>query len=349
MNDQQASPTVLVTGASGFLGGWCVVEALERGYEVRASVRNASRERELRTMIEAQRGSSAGMSIVEADLSSDDGWEQAVSGCDYVLHVASPFPPAQPKDPDELIVPAREGTLRVLRASLAAGVRRVVVTSSVAAVRNFAGPLPDRPLTEEDWTDPDLPGLSPYPRSKTIAERAAWELAREQGATERLAVVNPSAILGPALSAHRSSSLQLIERLLAGMPGMPRLSFSVVDVRDVAELHLLAMSAPEAAGERFLAVGPSLWISDMAQILREQLGTGAEKVPRRTFPDALVRLAARFDPALRSFTGDLGKRILLSNDKAKQRLGWEPRPVQETLVDCANSLIAQREPAPAAA
>jgi len=348
MNDQHASPKVLVTGASGFLGGWCVVEALERGYEVRASVRNASRERELRTMIESKRGSSAGMSVVEADLAGDDGWEQAVSGCDYVLHVASPFPSSQPKDPDELIVPAREGTLRVLRAGLAAGVRRVVVTSSVAAVRNFT-PLPDRPLNEEDWTDPDLPGLSPYPRSKTIAERAAWELAREQGASERLAVVNPSAILGPALSEHRSTSLGLVERLLTGMPGMPRLSFSVVDVRDVAELHLLAMASPEGAGERFLAVGPSLWISEMAKILREQLGPEASKVPHRTLPDVLVRLAARFDPGLRSFTSDLGKQIVFSNEKAKQRLGWKPRPVEETLVDCANSLLAQREPAAAAA
>ena len=349
MNDQQASPTVLVTGASGFLGGWCVVEALDRGYQVRASVRNASREQELRETIESKCGSSAGLSVVEADLSSDDGWEQAVSGCDYVLHVASPFPPAQPKDPNELIVPAREGTLRVLRAGLAAGVRRVVVTSSVAAVRNFAGPLPDRPLAEEDWTDPDLPGLSPYSRSKTIAERAAWDLARQQNATDRLAVVNPSAILGPALSGHRSTSLGLVERLLAGMPGMPRLSFSVVDVRDVADLHLLAMSSPEGAGERFLAVGPSLWISEMAEILREQLGPAAAKVPRRTFPDALVRLAARFDPGLRSFTGDLGKRIVYSSEKAEKRLGWKPRPVQETLVECANSLSAEREPTPAAA
>ncbi|HUH79733.1 MAG TPA: NAD-dependent epimerase/dehydratase family protein [Solirubrobacteraceae bacterium] len=348
MNDQQASGAVLITGASGFLGGWCVVEALERGYQVRASVRNASRERELREMIESKRGSSAGLSVVEADLSRDDGWEQAVSGCDYVLHVASPFPAAQPKDPDELIVPAREGTLRVLRAGLAAGVRRVVVTSSVAAVRNFA-PLPDRPLAEEDWTDPDLPNLSPYARSKTIAERAAWELARGQNATDRLAVVNPSAILGPVLSAHRSTSTELVERLLTGMPGMPRLSFSVVDVRDVAELHLLAMASPEAAGERFLAVGPSLWISEMAKILREQLGPAASKVPRRTFPDALVRLAARFDPALRSFTADLGRHLQYSHEKAETRLGWKPRPVQDTLVDCASSLLAQREPAAAAA
>ena len=346
MNDQQASPTVLVTGASGYLGSWCVVQALERGHQVRASVRNDSRGQELRETIESRRGSSEGLAVVEADLASDDGWEDAVRGCDYVLHVASPFPASQPKDPNELIVPAREGTLRVLRAALAAGAERVVVTSSVAAVRNFPGPPPDRPIDEQDWTDPDLPGLSPYSRSKTIAELAAWDLAREQDATERLAVVNPSAILGPLLSPHRSTSVELVERLLKGMPGMPRLSFSVVDVRDVAELHLLAMTAPQAAGERFLAVGPSLWISDMAKILRGRLGAEGEKVPRRTFPDAFVRLAARFDPSLRSFTGDLGKQLQFSHEKAEQRLGWKPRPVADTLVDCATSLLEQRREAP---
>jgi nucleoside-diphosphate-sugar epimerase len=157
-------------------------------------------------------------------------------------------------------------------------------------------------------------------------------------------VINPSAILGPTLSAHHSSSLELVERLLGGMPGMPRLSFSVVDVRDVAELHLLAMSSPQAARERFLAAGPSLWISEMAQILRERLGTRGAKVPRRTFPDVLVRVAARFDPALRPYAPDLGKQAFFSSEKAQQRLGWRMRPVQETLVDCAESLLAEREP-----
>jgi nucleoside-diphosphate-sugar epimerase len=339
--------TVLITGGSGFLGGWCVLGALGRGYRVRASVRDASREHDLRAMVEAQTGSSERLSVALADLSADAGWEEAVSGCTHVLHVASPFPTAQPKDPDELIIPAREGTLRVLRASLAAGVQRVVVTSSVAAVRNFRGPLPDRPLNEEDWTDPTQTQLTPYTRSKTIAERAAWDFMGEHDASAQLAVVNPSAILGPTLGADHSSSLELVQRLLGGMPGMPRLSFSVVDVRDVAELHLLAMSSPQAAGERFLAVGPSLWIAQMAKILREGLGEQGSKVPKRTLPDALVRLAARFDPALRAFTADLGKQVVLSSEKAKQRLGWTQRPVEETLVECARSLLAEREGAPA--
>ena len=341
--------TVLITGGSGFLGGWCVLAALERGYNVRATVRDSAREGELRSIVEAQTGSSDRLSVVLADLTAEEGWQEAVSGCAYVLHVASPFPTAQPKDPDELIVPAREGTLRVLRASLAGGVRRVVVTSSVAAVRNFAGRPEDRPLTEQDWTDPTLAHLTPYTRSKTIAERAAWDCAREQGAAERLAVVNPSAILGPTLSAQHSSSLELVERLLGGMPAMPRLSFSVVDVRDVAELHLLAMSAPEAGGERFLAAGPSLWISEMAQILRAGLGPQGAKVPKRTLPDVLVRVAARFDPALRAFTSDLGKQTLLSSEKAERLLGWSMRPVSDTLLDCARSLLAESETAGALA
>jgi dihydroflavonol-4-reductase len=345
----QGSETVLVTGGSGFLGGWCVLRALERGLNVRASVRDGSRERELREMVETHGGSSERLSVAIADLAGDAGWQDAVAGCSYVLHVASPFPTAQPKDPDELIVPAREGTLRVLRASLDAGVKRVVITSSVAAVRNVSGPRPERPFTEEDWTDPANTSLTPYTRSKTIAERAAWDLVGERGATTQLAVVNPSAILGPTLSGRHSSSLELVERLLGGMPGMPRLSFSVVDVRDAAELHLLAMTSPQAGGERFLAAGPTLWISEMAQILREGLGPDGSKVPKRTLPDAVVRLVARFDPALRSFTADLGKQTLLSSEKAEQRLGWKMRPVKDTLVECAQSLLAERRPASAVA
>ena len=258
-----ASPeeTVLVTGGSGFLGGWCVIELLRAGYQVRATVRSRSREAEVRSGVASQVDPGDRLHVLTADLGEDAGWEEAVAGCAYVLHVASPFPPAQPKNPDELIVPAREGTLRVLRASLSAGVRRVVVTSSVAAIRNSGEQRPERQLTEEDWTDPTLPGLSPYVRSKTIAERAAWELVGENGQSERLAVVNPVAIIGPVLGPDRSYSLQAIERMLGGMPGVPRLGFSFVDVRDVAELELAAMTAPAAGGERFIATGPFLWLS----------------------------------------------------------------------------------------
>lgn len=328
--------TVLVSGGSGFLGGRCVVELLRRGYGVRTTVRNLAKEEEVRARVGSEVDAGDRLAVLKTDLQSDEGWAEAAAGCDFVLHVASPFPAAQPKDPDELIVPAREGTLRVLRAALDAGVRRVVVTSSVAAVRGSAGSAP-APLTEADWSDPDDTALTPYARSKTSAELAAWELVRERGEEGRLAVVNPGAILGPLLGNEDSTSLQLVERLLKGMPGTPRIGFSVVDVRDVADLHILAMTAAEAGGERYLAVARYQWMADVAKVLRERLGPEAAKVPKRSVPDFLVRGMALFDPAARMIVGQLGKRVELSNAKARA-LGWEPRPVEETIVDCGRSL-----------
>jgi nucleoside-diphosphate-sugar epimerase len=214
-----------------------------------------------------------------------------------------------------------------------------VVTSSVAAIRGGGNGSPQAPLTEEDWTDPTQPHLSPYVRSKTIAERAAWELAREAGEVDRLTTVNPVAIIGPVLSEDRSYSLQAIERMLNGMPGLPRLGFSFVDVRDVAQLEVDAMTASNAGGERFIATGPFLWMSEVAEILRDRLGEDARKVPRRRIPDLAVRAMARFDPGIRSVAGDLDKKVTYSADKANHRLGWSPRPIEDTIVECARSLI----------
>jgi dihydroflavonol-4-reductase len=335
--------TVLLTGGSGFLGGWCLVELLQRGYRARTTVRDLARESEVRAAVGTQVDVRDRLDVVAADLTKDDGWADAVAGCDYVLHVASPFPPAQPKDPDELIVPARDGTLRVLRASLAAGVKRIVLTSSVAAVRR---PGPDavangRELTEDDWNDPDNPYATPYTRSKTIAERAAWDFMRAEGAEDRLVTVQPGAIIGPVLGRDRSYSLQAVERMLTGkMPGLPRLGFSFIDVRDVAALEVGAMTAPEAGGQRLIAASTFLWFSDVATILREQLGPDARKVPRRGVPDFVVRVLARFDPELRSVVGELGHRTTYSVENARRRVGWTPRPMQETIVDCGRSLLA---------
>ncbi len=338
MNESDAQmKTALVTGGSGFLGGWCVIELLRSGYRVRTTVRDLSREGALRAAIASAVDAGDRLSVLAADLRSDEGWERAVSGCDYVLHVASPFPPAQPKDPDELIVPAREGTLRVLEASLEAGVQRVVVTSSIAAITG--GQSSAEALTEEDWSDPDNPKLTPYARSKTVAERAAWDFVRERGETGRLAVVNPGAILGPVLSDDRSYSIEMIERLLKGMPGVPRIGFNVVDVRDVVDLHIRAMTAPEAGGERLVAVQSFQWMEQVAAVLREQLGEAAAKVPKRTVPNVLVRAMAIFDPGIRSIVGQLDRRTEVSGEKAKTLLGWSPRPIGETIVDCAQSLI----------
>ena len=344
--------TVLVTGGSGFLGGWCLVELLRRGYRARATVRDLAREQEVRASIGSQVEVGDDLTVLEADLNEDRGWAEATEGCEYVLHVASPFPPVQPKDPDELIAPARDGTLRVLRASVAAGVKRIVVTSSVAAVRNAgaADSRQDRELTEADWTDPDNPHLTPYTRSKTIAELAAWEYMRGQGAEDRLVTVQPGAIIGPVLGRDRSYSLQAVERMLSGrMPGLPALGFSFIDVRDVAALEVEAMTAPQAAGQRLIAAGQFLWLSQVAAILREQLGPAAAKVPRRRVPSVVVRVLARFDPELRSVAGDLGRKTTYSLDNARRRVGWAPRPVEESIVDCARSLLGHAPLAPSAA
>jgi nucleoside-diphosphate-sugar epimerase len=341
--------TVLVTGGSGFLGGWCVVEALRRGYTLRTTVRSLSREADVRTTVGSEVDPGDRLTVLAADLSRDEGWPEAVEGCDYVLHVASPFPPEQPKDPDELIVPAREGTLRVLRASLDAGVKRVVLTSSVAAIR-LSEPNAARPLDENDWTDPDSPGLTPYARSKTIAERAAWDLVRERGDEHRLSVVNPGAIIGPTLNDDLSYSLQAVQRLLGGMPGMPKLGFSLVDVRDVAGLELMAMTAPEAGGERFIAVNQFMWMSEIGAVLRDRLGEGASKVPTRSIPNLVVRGMALFDPAIRSVVGGLGERTEMSSEKARSTLGWAPLPIEDTIAETGESLIRHgAASAPAAA
>jgi dihydroflavonol-4-reductase len=331
--------TVLVTGGTGFLGAWCGAELVRRGYEVRTTVRDLRRADDVRASFAAA-GVEAGdrLSFAAADLNKDDGWSDAVAGCEYVLHVASPFPPAQPKDPDELIVPARDGALRVLDASLDAGVKRVVMTSSVAAVRHGRAPSAE-PYNEADWTDPNDLQRTPYVRSKTIAERAAWEHIRARGAESRLAVVNPGAIIGPVLSDDRSFSLQVIERLLNGMPAMPRLGFVLVDVRDVADLHIRAMTAPAAGGERFLAVDRFLWMKDVARILRERLGAGAKKVPTRVAPDLLIRAMGLFDPSIRTIVSDLGESPSYTADKARATLGWAPRPIGDSIADTAQSLL----------
>ena len=314
-----------------------MIELLRRGHRVRTTVRDLAREAEVRAAIGSQVDPGERLDFLAADLGEDAGWERAAQGCDHVLHVASPFPPQQPKDADELIVPARDGTLRVLRAALAAGAERVVITSSVAAIGG--GAKPGAALAEGDWTDLDNTSLTPYVRSKTIAERAAWDFAAEAGETNRVAVVNPGAILGPALSEDRSFSLQLIERLLKGMPGIPRIGFSFVDVRDVADLQIRALTAPEAGGERFVAVGRFAWTSEVAEILRDGLGEGAENVPTRQVPNLMVRAMAIFDPGVRSIVGQLGRKSNYSNEKARTRLGWSPRPLEETVVETGRSML----------
>ena len=330
--------TVLVTGGSGYLGGWCIIDLLQRGYRVRATVRNPSRERDVHAAVESEVGQGPHLTVHQADLMSDEHWDNIIEGCDYVLHVASPFPPKQPKDPDDLILPAREGTLRVLRTALDHDVKRIVVTSSIAAIRLAKG-AQAKVLDEDDWTDPDDPSLTPYVRSKTIAELAAWDLVNQRGEQDRLTTINPGAIIGPVLHDDVSYSLQAIQRLLDGGPGVPRLGFSFVDVRDVADLEIRAMTAPEAAGQRFIAVTQFMWMVDAGKVLRERLGDEASKVPTRTVPDLLVRGMALFDGGIRSVVGGLGKKQEVSSEKARTMLGWSPRPIEDTIAETGETLI----------
>ncbi|HEY4024663.1 MAG TPA: NAD-dependent epimerase/dehydratase family protein [Pseudonocardiaceae bacterium] len=310
---------VLVTGGSGYVGTRLIAVLLRNGTEVRTVVRSLDREAEVRKAIRLAEVDDAGLEVVVADLTADDGWTGAAAGCAEIHHVASPM--IQPTDPDEAIVPARDGTIRALRAARDAGARRVVLTSSFAAIGYT--PKPSADYTEADWTDPDTPGLPPYPRSKAIAERAAWDFIEHEGAGTELVVVNPTFILGPTLTTRARSSLQLIKAMLDGtMPVVPRQRFGIADVRDVADLHIRAMATPEAAGKRFLALadGPTISFLRIAQILRDRLGPLARRVPTEEAP------------------GDEPRALIIHNDRARNELGWRPRPAETTIVETAESL-----------
>jgi nucleoside-diphosphate-sugar epimerase len=331
--------TVLVTGGSGFVGAHCILQLLDGGYTVRTTVRSLGREAEVRSMLTAAGAKSLNkLTFFAADLLVDNGWSHAVTGCDFVLHVASPFPTTQPKDEDDLIVPAREGALRVLRAARDAKVKRVVLTSSFAAV-GYSAPPASGVFTEENWTDP-TDRVTPYVKSKTLAERAAWQFIDTEGGGLELAVINPVGILGPALSSDLSSSVELVVGLMKGaMPGMPKLSFGIVDVRDVASAHLLAMTNPKAAGQRFLTIaGAPMTMAEVAAVLRTAMPDASTRVPTRILPNALVRLLSVPIPRLREMLPQLGKVKKASNEKARTILGWNPRSNDEAILATAQSL-----------
>jgi len=332
---------VLVTGGSGFIGSHCILQLLAAGHEVRTTVRSLKREGEVRALLK-QGGAEPGarLSFIAADLEKDAGWPEAVAGCDYALHVASPFPAGAPKDENELIVPAREGALRVLRAARAGGVKRVVLTSSFAAI-GYGHKPQAAPFDETNWTDPDGDDVGAYVKSKTLAERAAWDFVAREGGALELSVVNPVAVFGPVLGADFSTSVLLIQRLMDGaLPGCPRLQFGVVDVRDVADLHIRAMTDPAAKGERFLAVaGDFMSVRQIAEVLKERMGAAAKRVPTRQLPNWLVRLAALRDPAVRLILPELGKTKNATNEKARRVLGWAPRSNEDAIVATAESLM----------
>jgi nucleoside-diphosphate-sugar epimerase len=333
--------TVLVTGGSGFIGSHCILQLLAAGHSVRTTLRNLKREGDVRDMLR-QGGAEPGerVSFFAADLESEAGWPQAAAGCEFVLHIASPFPQSVPKDANELIVPAREGALRVLRAARDAGVKRVVLTSSFAAIGYGQKPR-STPFDETNWTDSNAADVQPYAKSKTLAERAAWDFIAREGGSLELSVVNPVGVFGPVLGPDYSTSILLVQRLMDGaMPGVPRLTFGVVDARDVADLHMRAITNPAAKGERFLAVsGDFMSIREIATVLKERLGAAAKRVPTRQLPDFVVRLAALGDPAVKQILPELGKVKNATGEKAKRLLGWSPRPREEAIIATAQSLL----------
>jgi nucleoside-diphosphate-sugar epimerase len=332
--------TVLVTGGSGFIASHVIIRLLEAGHRVRTTVRDPKREPEVRALLK-QGGADPGehLSFAQADLLDDTGWAEAVSGCEFVLHVASPFPEMIPDDENELIVPAREGALRVLRAARDLGVKRVVLTSSFAAIGYGHEPR-EAPFDETTWTNVDAP-LGAYVKSKTLAERAAWDFVAKEGAGLELTTVNPVGVYGPVLGRDYSTSILVVQRLMDGaIPGCPRLWFGAVDVRDVADLHLRAMANPSAKGERFLAIaGDFLTMLDVAKILKSRLGERAKRVPARELPNWLVHVASWLDPAVKQILPDLGKTRNATNEKAKRLLDWSPRTVEEAIVATAESLV----------
>lgn len=333
---------VLVTGGSGYIAGFCIAQLIREGWRVRTTVRSLGREPRLRQTLGKAMELGGALQVVAADLNADAGWAEAVAGCDYVLHVASPLPAANPKDDGELVRPARDGALRVLKAARDAGVKRVVMTSSTASVAYGHGGR-EAPFTEADWSDEtNLADTSAYERSKTIAERAAWAWLRAEGGALELATVNPGLVLGPVMGPDFSASITAIQMLMDGkLPGLPRFGWPLVDVRDIADLHCRAMLAPEAAGQRYIGAGPFFWMADVAAVLRARLPDASRRVPRRKLPNWLVRLSATFDPVVRGRLFELDKLRGVSADKARRELGWTPRSGEDAIVATAESLMAE--------
>lgn len=333
--------TILVTGGTGYIGGEVIGLLLERGHRVHTTVRSrANGEAKLRGRWP---GAGERLQIFQAELTDDAGWAEANAGCDAVAHVASPLPVAVPRDEKELIVPAREGTLRALRFAHAAGVGHLVQTSSNAAI-SYGHPKARTAFDERDWTNVDWPGLQPYIKSKAVAERAArdWVAANAPGMA--FCSINPVLVLGPVASADFSASVEVVRRMLTGgVPMIPNVGFSIVDVRDVAMLHVLALEAEPATirSERFAASTEFVWMADIARLLREHLGRDARKVPTRRMPDVLLRLMGLVSRDIRQLTGEIGAKRTLSGQHARDRLGWTTRAAERTIVDTARSLIAQ--------
>jgi nucleoside-diphosphate-sugar epimerase len=348
MTTANTTAPILVTGGSGFIASHLILRLLADGYSVRTTVRSLKRESSVREVLKgagAPADTDKRLTFVAADLSSDAGWPEAVKGCEYVHHVASPFPLELPKHEDELIIPAREGTLRVLRAARDAGVKRVVQTSSFAAVGYGWPANRTETYTEKDWSILDgSKGVQvpAYHKSKAIAERAAWDFVQKDAKDMELAVVNPVGVFGPVIGKDVGTSAQIVKKLMDGsMPGCPQVHLGIVDVRDVADLHVRAMLDPKANGERFLAVtddGVASFL-DIARIIKAKRPEHAKKVPNKELPNLLLKVVSWFDASVRQIIPELGRTMGISNENAKTKLGWTPRSKEDSVVDTVDSLI----------
>lgn len=331
-----ASQIVLVSGGSGYIAGFLIRQLVAEGWTVHTTVRSLAKEGAVRKLLAVD---DSRLRFFAADLNADAGWAEAMAGCSHVAHVASPLPAGMPKDANELIVPARDGALRALRAAKAAGVRRFVMTSSVAAIAYGRG-RGTHHFTEADWTQLDKPGLTPYVQSKTVAERAARDWVAKEGGGIEFCTINPSVVLGPVWSADYSASVIIVKKLLDGSMGAcPDIGFGVVDVRDIADLHVRALNAPGMAGERFIASGRFMKLREIAAVLRAELGPQAHRVTTRNMPDWLVRVVARFNPLAKAVVGELGSVRQQDASHAKAVLGWATRPVEQSIADTARCLI----------
>src|SRR5579863_10360757 len=339
------SDRVLVTGATGFIAQHCMLQLLEAGYDVRGTARSADRSAEVMAILSPHLGDTARsrldtLEVVAADLTSDEGWQSAVEGCRFVMHVASPLPRGVVKDENELIAPARDGTLRLLRAARDAGVERVVLTSSLSAI--VYGNDRSRTFTEADWSNLDGVRIGAYDKSKTIAERAAWEYmdSVKGSSSMQLVVVNPGLVLGPLLSSDWGTSGEMVKRILDHkVPAIPNINFATVDVRDVASAHVSAMTTPEAAGERFICAEANHSMMEIALILKARYTSQGFKVPTGRLPSFVIRVMAVFDKTVRLALNDLDSSQNVDSTKIRTVLRWQPRGLEEMTTSMADSMI----------
>lgn len=341
MSAENSNRTILVTGASGFIAMHCILQLLQKGFRVRGTLRSPSRETGLRATFAKHVDADDRLSFFTANLTDDEGWREAIEGCDAVLHVASPLPRTPPKHEDDLIVPAREGVLRVLGFSSELGVRRVVMTSSVAAVLYGHERDGSKVYDESSWSIPEKTAGA-YEKSKTLAERAAWEFMESlpDDSTLELVALNPGLVLGPILDEDYGTSGEAVRKLMRrDLPGCPPIGYAPVDVRDVADAHLSALDVPDAAGQRFILAIEHAWFGEIADILDEHLRERGYRIPTRRLPGFVLRLAALFDKTTRLVVPEIGLRMDISNERAKRVLGWQPRSLPTMVKDMADSMI----------